>query len=163
MIVSDYFHGDSIRIGMIQHDCYGEALRIIVDFATNKHRKAEQVVDVRTELSDLRDELNSFDHRTLQWLHDCMAAAFRMEYCLNADLFTYSTPDPHTPAQTLSFWLEFLRKELARVFSHHLELPRLILTAAAYPNPDKRGMKAEDEIYELTRRLYPDFKRFQSR
>lgn len=103
------------------------------------------------------------DHRPLQWLHDRMAAAFRMEYCLNADLFTYSTPDPHTPAQTLSFWLEFLRKELARVFSHHLELPRLILTAAAYPNPDKRGMKAEDEIYELTRRLYPDFKRFQSR
>ena len=156
MIVSDYFHGDSIRIGMIQHDCYGEALRIIVDFASAKHREAEAVVNVRTELSDLRDELNSFDHRTLQWLHDCMAAAFRMEYCLNADLLTYSTPDPHTPAQTLSFWLEFLRKELARVFSHHLELPRLILTAAAYPNPDKRGMKAEDEIYELTRRLYPE-------
>ncbi len=72
MIVSDYFHGDSIRIGMIQHDCYGEALRIIVDFASAKHREAEAVVNVRTELSDLRDELNSFDHRTLQWLHDCM-------------------------------------------------------------------------------------------
>ena len=156
MIVGTEFQGDSIRIGMIQHDSYGEALRIIIDFAIDKHRHAERVVDVRTELSDLRDELNSFDHRTLQWLHDRMAAAFRMEYCLNADLFTYSTPDPHTPAQTVSFWLEFLRKELARVFSHHLELPRLILTAAAYPNPDKRGMKAEDEIYELTRRLYPE-------
>ena len=156
MIVGNYFHGDSTRIGLIQHNCYGEALHIIVNFASAKHRKAERIVAVRTELSDLRDELISFDHRTLQWLHDRMAASFRMEYCLNADLFTYSTPDPHTPAQTLSFWLEFLRKELARVFSHHLELPRLILTAAAYPNPDKRGMKAEDEIYELTQFLYPD-------
>lgn len=161
MIVSDYFHGDSIRIGLIQHDCYGEALRIIIDFASAKHRHAERVIDVRTELSDLRDELRGFDHRTLQWLHDCMAAAFRMEYCLNADFLIYKIPDPHTPEETVRLWLEFLRKELVRVFSEYLQLPRLMLTAALYPNPNKKGMAAEDEIYELTRRLYPDLKRFQ--
>ena len=160
MIVGTEFQGDSIRIGMIQHDSYGEALRIIIDFAIDKHRHAERVVDVRTELSDLRDELNSFDHRTLQWLHDCMAAAFRMEYCLNADLFTYVIPDTHTPAEITTFWFEFLRKELERVFAEYLQLPRLILTAAIYPNPDKKGMAAEDEIYDLTRRLYPDLKHF---
>ena len=66
MIVGDYFHGDSDRIGWIQHDSYGKALRIIIDFAIDKHRHAERVVDVRTELSDLRDELRGFDHRTLQ-------------------------------------------------------------------------------------------------
>ena len=161
MIVSDYFHGDSTRIGLIQHNCYGEALHIIVNFASAKHRKAERIVAVRTELSDLRDELVSFDHRTLQWLHDCMAAAFRMEYCLNADLFTYKIPDPHTPEETVTLWLEFLRKELERLFAEYLLLPRLILTAALYPNPDKKGMAAEDEIYDLTRQLYPDLKRFQ--
>lgn len=161
MIVSDYFHGDSIRIGLIQHDCYGEALRIIIDFAIDKHRHAEKVIDVRTELSGLRDELRGFDHRTLQWLHDCVAAAFRMEYCLNADLFTYTILDPHTPAEITTFWFEFLRKELERVFAEYLQLPRLILTAALYPNPDKKGIAAEDEIYDLTRQLYPDLKRFQ--
>ncbi len=163
MIVGTEFQGDSIRIGMIQHDCYREALRIIIDFASTKHREAEAVVNIRTELSGLRDELNSFDHRTLQWLHDCMAAAFRMEYCLNADLFTYKIPDPHTPEETVALWLEFLRKELERVFAGYLQLPRLILTAALYPNPDKKGIAAEDEIYDLTRQLYPDLKRFQSR
>lgn len=163
MIVSDYFHGDSTRIGWIQHDCYREALHIMVDFAIDKHRHAERVIDVRTELSDLRDELRGFDHRTLQWLHDCMAAAFRMDYCLNADLFTYVIPDPHTPEETIIFWLEFLRKELVRVFSEYLQLPRLILIAALYPNPDKKGMAAEDEIYELTRRLYPELTHFQSK
>ena len=163
MIVSDYFHGDSTRIGWIQHDCYREALRIIVNFAIDKHRHAERVVAVRTELSDLRDELRGFDHRTLQWLHDCMAAAFRMEYCLNADFLIYKIPDPHTPEETVTLWLEFLNKELVRVFSEYLQLPRLILTAALYPNPDKKGMAAEDEIHELTRRLYPELKHFQSK
>ena len=161
MIVSDYFHGDSTRIGWIQHDYYREALHIMVDFAIDKPCHAERVVDVRTELSELRDEMRGFDHRTLQWLHDCMAAAFRMEYCLNADLFTYVISDPHTPEETIIFWLEFLRKELVRVFSEYLQLPRLMLTAALYPNPNKKGMAAEDEIYDLTRRLYPDLKRFQ--
>ncbi|WP_367110083.1 hypothetical protein [uncultured Psychrobacter sp.] len=156
MIVGNYFHGDSTRIGLIQHNCYGEALHIIVNFASAKHRKAERIVAVRTELSDLRDELVSFDHRTLQWLHDRMAASFRMEYCLNADLFTYVIPDPHTPAEITTFWFEFLRKEMERVFAEYLQLPRLILTAALYPNPDKKGIAAEDEIYELTQFLYPE-------
>lgn len=160
MIVSDYFHGDSTRIGWIQHDCYREALGIIVNFAIDKYRHAERVVDVRTELSDLRDELRGFDHRTQQWLHDCMAAAFRMEYCLNADFLIYKIPDPHTPEETVTLWLEFLNKELERVFTEYLQLPRLILTAVIYPNPDKKGMAAEDEIYDLTRRLYPDLKHF---
>ena len=32
MIVGSYFHGDSTRIGLIQHGCYGEALHIIVNY-----------------------------------------------------------------------------------------------------------------------------------
>lgn len=156
MIVGSYFHGDSTRIGLIQHGCYGEALHIIVNFASAKHHKAERVVSVRTELSDLRDELISFDHRTLQWLHDRMAAAFRMEYCLNADFFTYKISDPHTPEEIMTFWFDFLRKELERVFAEYVQLPRLILTAALYPNPDQKGKDAEDELYEMTMQLYPD-------
>lgn len=108
MIVGTKFQGDSTRIAKIQHDCYGEALRVIFNFSVQKHREAERVVAVRTELSDLRDEPSSFnDHRPLQWLHDRMAAAFRMEYCLNADLFTYVIPDPHTPAEITTFGLTF--------------------------------------------------------
>lgn len=156
MIVGTKFQGDSTRIASIQHEVYGEALRIIIDFATNKHRKAEQVVDIRTELSDLRDGLDSFDHRTLQWLHDSMAAAFRMDYCLNADLFAHAAQNSHTPAEINNLWFDFLRRELARVFANHLELPRLILTVAAYPNPDQKGSDGEDELYRLTKILYPE-------
>ncbi|PKG34164.1 hypothetical protein [Psychrobacter sp. Sarcosine-3u-12] len=156
MIVGTKFQGDSTRIAKIQHDSYGEALRIIIDFATNKHLKAEQVVDVRTELSDLRDELTSFDHRTLQWLHDSIAAAFRMDYCLNADLFTYATQNSHTLAEIIDLWSDFLRKELVRVFEQYLQFPRLVLIAALYPNPDPKGSDAEDELYRLTKILYPE-------
>lgn len=161
MIVAECFHGDSMRIAEIQHESYGEALHIIVNFASAKHRKAERVVAVRTELSNLRDELISFDHRTLQWLHDCIAAAFRMEYCLNADFLTYTIPDPHTPAEITTFWFDFLKTELERIFAEYVQFPRLVLTAALYPNPNEKGMTAEDEIYELTQFLYPDLKYFQ--
>ena len=161
MIVGSYFYGDSTRIGLIQHGCYGEALHIIVSFASAKHRKAERVVAVRTELSHLRDEFINFDHRTLELLHDCMAAAFRVEYCFNADFFTYKIPDPHTPEEIMTFWFDFLRKELERVFAEYAQLPRLILTAALYSNPDQKGKDAEDKLYEMTMQLYPDLKCFQ--
>lgn len=114
------------------------------------------MVDVRTELSDLRDELNSFDHRTLQWLHDRMAVAFRMDYYLNADLFAHAAQNSHTPAEINNLWFDFLRRELARVFANHLELPRLILTAALYPNLSPKGSDAEDELYRLTKILYSE-------
>ena len=65
-------------------------------------------------------------------------------------------PDLHTPAEITTFWFDFLRRELAKVFANHLELPRLILTAAAYPNPNPKGSDAEDEIYRLTKILYPE-------
>lgn len=90
-----------------------------------------------------------------------MAAAFRKKYCLNTDLFTYTVPDPYTPKATVIFWVEFLRKELERVFAEYLQLPRFLLTVALYPNLNQQGKDAEDEIYDLTRRLYPDLKRFQ--
>ena len=77
-----------------------------------------------------------------------MAAAFRMEYCLNADLFTYTILDPHTPEETTGFWFGFLMKELEKVFEQYLQFPRLVLTAAIYSNPDKKGMDAEDKIYD---------------
>ena len=156
MIVGKEFEGDSTRIGLIQHDCYNQALSIITPFAVSKHRHAEEVIGIRNEFSDLRDKFKKFDHRTLQGFHDRLAAAFRIEYCINTDLFIYATDNPHTDIDVIRFWFEFLRKELERIFEYNLELPRLILTAAIYPNPDQRGSDAEDELYHLTKNLYPD-------
>lgn len=162
MIIANEFQGDSIRIARIQHDSYGEALRIIVDFAARKHRHAEKVIASHTDFSELRDNIKSFDHRTLQWLHDFIAAAFRMNYCLKADLFTYATVESHTSSEVISFWFDFLNKELERIFIQHLELPRLILTAVVYPNPSSKGADAEDEIYRLAKHLYPELKSSQA-
>ena len=90
-----------------------------------------------------------------------MAAAFRMHYCVEADLFTYPVDTPHTDNEIVGYWLDFLTKELERIFEYHLALPRWILTAAIYPNPDKRGIEAEDELMYLTRSLYPYLKSSQ--
>ena len=65
-------------------------------------------------------------------------------------------PDLHTPAEITTFWFDFLRKELERVFEKYLQFPQLILTAVLYANPDKKGKDAEDELYGLTETLYPE-------
>lgn len=158
MIISELFQGDSIRIANIQHDSYDQALLKIVRFATEKHRKAGAILAVRTELCDKRDDLMRFDHRTLQWLHDSIAGAFRWKYCLNADLFTDASFSPDSAEDIAQLWFDFLHSELERIFDIYLRLPHWILTSIIYANPDPRGMAAEDELYEMTRMLYPELR-----
>ena len=66
-----------------------QTLNIIIDFAINNHLKAKRMIDVLTELSDLRDELKDLDHMALQWFHNCIIVTFCVKYCLNADLLNH--------------------------------------------------------------------------
>lgn len=63
-MIANEVQGDSIRIARIRHDSYGEALRIIVDFAARKHRNAEKVIASHTDFSELRDGRISYTVRS---------------------------------------------------------------------------------------------------
>jgi hypothetical protein len=62
-----------------QHDVYNRALRVIV-LACNRYARAAKII-----LDDNQNgqfgEIEGFDHRTMQWAHDLIAAAWRFEFC----------------------------------------------------------------------------------
>lgn len=163
MIVCELFFLDSMRIANIQHDVYYPSCRRILNLAITKHRDAELIIGERSALSDYRDAIEEYDHRTLQWFHDCIAGAFRLDYCFNGDLFRYLDLDLNDEAVIKELWFSFLDKELERLMRCHLYLPRLILKSVIFAYPDPIGIKANDEIYELTRTLYSDLRWFQER
>lgn len=153
MIVASAFPGDSMRIANIQHDVYSDALGVILRAAVAVYERAERVLGIKTELGELIQTI-ALDHRTVQWFHDAVAGQFRFEYCCNADLFE-EVLDPNDPEQDIICrWMRFLYDELERLFDWNYYLPRQILIAVIYKNPDPRGMDAEEKIFDLTLREY---------
>ena len=51
-------------------------------------------------------------------------------------------------------WKRFYPKEIERLFEKHPYIARWILTAAIYPDPDDRGIEAEEDIFYLLRDKY---------
>ena len=155
MIVGENFFLDSERIAWIQHDVYATSLPKLFVKARAEYRRAESVVGINGELG-VAFNIESFDHRTLQWLHDAVAARFRFMYCIEGDLFDDRPPVGSDENYIISLWYQFLDQELDRLFKKWLELPRNIGVAACFPNPDPRGNAAEDWLYEMTLLEYPD-------
>ena len=156
MIVGEYFKGDSTWAAWIQHDVYGEVVSYLFRAARETYGSAYRVVGVETALAkDVK--VRTFDHRTLQYVHDMIAARFRFLYL---DRFQPQFPglldDLSDEQRVLGLWREFYPKEIARLLDENSELPRLILTAAVYPDPDERGIAAESQLYDLLKTLYPE-------
>jgi hypothetical protein len=159
MIIEEYFKGDSLWMGKIQHDMYWEMLRMMYSTAIHHYYFAEEVVGVRTELGRAiraKQEPGRYDHRTLQVFHDMMAAQFRFsnlelqEPAFHGVLDDYES-DHERVEQT---WRAYASTELLRLFRARPELPRLMLVAATYSNPDKRGIEAENRIVEIVEDEY---------
>jgi|APSaa5957512622_1039677.scaffolds.fasta_scaffold81921_2 hypothetical protein len=165
MIVSDYFEDDSVKIGWIQHEVYYRVLADLYGTAKRKYFEIEYAGGKNTQLGkDLREE-SGFDHRTLQYFHDMIAAQFRMEYIkeCGGPLFYYTKDIPDEEEKVLTLWRRFYLKEIERLIELYLYLPRLMLTSATYPNPDKRGVEAEDELFYLLRNEYKEISSYSAK
>jgi len=159
VIVGESFEGDSVRVGLIQHDMYGELLWIIVKYAEQTYQQAECVLGIRTEIGR-HLPVDSFDHRTLQYIHDWIAAQFRFDYCKNADLFEFARhSDKNETERVQVCWREFLRAETQRLLGKYPSLAHNILIAVLFPNPKTEGMEAEEQLCALIREAYPEFPR----
>lgn len=154
MIVGSRFPDDSERISLIQHDCYYRALSMIMLAARRRYLSAERVIQEKTELGRRFGE-ESFDHRTIQWFHDSIAARVRYQHCLEASLFEIRPDAVNEEDCIVEQWLDFLRNEMNRLLKKYDALAVKIGTAAFYPNPDKKGIDAEEYLFELTLSEYP--------
>ena len=108
MMVSSSFENDSVKIGWIQHDVYGDVISDLYKIAKRLYHQGEDVVGIASQLTkDSRDK-NDFDHRN----------------------------------------------ELERLVKKYPFIVRVILISATYPNPDERGIEAEEDIIILLRKEY---------
>lgn len=151
MILTKLFPEDSIQIADLQHDDYRESLTTIYKMAKSEYQRAELIFGVHTELGNMLD-IERFDHRTLQWFHDAIAGQFRFNYCYKGNQFENLVDG----ADILSRWRKFLLAEIQGLFIKFFELPRQILTATHFANPDPQGIAAEEYLYQLTLREYPN-------
>lgn len=106
MICVPNFPGDDDkRLFDMQHSCYSKALWTIVESARERYIDAESVLRCYAPMSIQVRQLNSIDHRTVQDMHDLIAAWYRFKrrterlFPLGCDL--------------KEDWFSFLGKELA--------------------------------------------------
>lgn len=104
------------------------------------------------------DQVARLDHRTLQVMHDIIAAQFRyvnFEILIQCQLpgvfYKISDHDYFT-----GIWLEFYTETISEVFERKPSLIRHVLTAVTYPNPGTRGKEAENNIIMILKDLYPE-------
>lgn len=80
MICVPNFPGDADeRLFRMQNGCYSEAVGIIVRNAITTYLFAESVLRCEGSMSTEVRELESFDHRSVQGVHDLIAAWYRFQ------------------------------------------------------------------------------------
>lgn len=151
MIVGSNFPSDSERLAMLQHDVYGKSIALIVAQSQEQYRKAEAILGIRTELGK-RLPVDSFDHRTVQYVHDQIAAQFRYLYINKPRLAEHDADE--RPELFLKQWNDYLRRELQTVVDWRPDFYRLVCAAIVFPNPDEKGVEAEKALCEIMDEKY---------
>ncbi len=155
MIVVPQFQGDDMAIADLQHDVYGEALGIMVGRCEQSARTAITILG--GDLTHPKWEgVERFDHRTLQFAHDLLAAVWRYETSPPQKRLPISEAPskPELEAGTPERrWLKRLDSEVAswvRAEAGHEgpHMIQLVLRILAHQN-EPAGYEAETRLAEL--------------
>jgi len=159
MIMSDRFYNDPFWVQRLQNDLYMGIVSLPFDIARKLYLNAEQILVAETQLGQDCTYIVGIDHRTLQSFHDAIAAKFRYE---NRNDFEMHLPgilggiteDDYIKQR----WLRFYRNQIGRLFYEYKNLPREIIIAVTYRNPNEKGKKAEDNIDIISNSIYSSIK-----
>ena len=150
MIIGKYFDGDNDKaLQSQQHDCYGEALRIIAHGSAQGYRNATLICDVEDSISkeDRKKLSDGFDHRTLQMAHDHLAAYWRWHR---------NRCDPYLDGMepfNVGDWLSWLRQEVELWPTSSPSIVRYVAAILLNQNTET-GYKAEDDLLETLKSHY---------
>lgn len=157
MIVGSHSPADQhVDVMWMQHDCYGPSLAYLFSSARVTYLRAQEIVGVETELGKVAQRVELYDHRTLQYAHDLIAAWFRHKYESQiAQPYLPGILDNQTHEDRIArLWHSCYRAEVDRLLLCHANLALLILNASAFANPDRRGIDAEHTLAELLHAEY---------
>jgi hypothetical protein len=128
----------------MQHSCYSKALWTVVKVARERFLDAESFLRCDAPMSIQVRQLNSIDHRTVQDVHDLVAAWYRFKR-RSERLFPL---EPNLKED----WTQFLRAEL-HALSRSADFVTGVLDACIHANTEigyageKRAKRVQRERY----------------
>jgi hypothetical protein len=152
MWVGHEYPGDNNEaLKMAQFHLYGEMLLRLFSRARDRYLDAGRLVEVETELARRAKAMNTFDHRTLQGMHDLIAAWYRFSRDDGGQLRLGESPEDYEK-RLATEWRDFFEDEVARIVSLD-EFTRDILRATVFANTDP-GYAAEACVRERLKERY---------
>ena len=138
MIIAELFDGDSIAIAREQHNCYNKALIIIRGECRRMAILSCEILEISVPKSI--QYTGPIDHRSLQWAHDLLAAAWR--YRSNAMQLTLAYSEANSIETE---WLTWLENEI-RSWQNWPHLISYTNKIIAYQNTDE-GYRFENKLF----------------
>jgi hypothetical protein len=152
MWVGTEFPGDTNQtLKDVQFRLYGEMLVRLYSKPRDRYLDAIRLVQVDTDLATKVRSMDGFDHRTLQDIHDLIAAWFRFSQDDGGQLQLGETEEAYQ-TRMATRWRAFFEEELDRLASDD-EFSRAVLIAAAFGNTE-RGYAAEAQLREMLKERY---------
>jgi hypothetical protein len=115
------------------------------------HLDACSLVQTDTDLAIRLQSMDGFDHRTLQDIHDLIAAWFRFSQDDGGQLRLGESDEMYTD-RLAAEWRAFFEGEVNRLSADD-EFARAVLVAAAFGNTE-RGYAAEAQLREILKERY---------
>jgi hypothetical protein len=151
MWVGTEFPGDTNQtLKDVQFRLYGEMLVRLYNRPRDRYLDACRLVQIDTDLATRLRSMDGFDHRTLQDVHDLIAAWFR--YSQDDRGLRLGETEETFRDRLATEWRTFFEEEVERLTTDD-EIARAVLTAAAFGNTD-RGYAAEAQLREFLKERY---------
>jgi hypothetical protein len=152
MWVGTEFPGDTNKaLKDVQFRLYGEMLLCLYGRPRDRYLNSCRLVQIDTDLANRLRSMDGFDHRTLQDIHDLIAAWFRFSQDDGGQLRLGETDEAYQD-RLAAEWRAFFEEEVSRLSADD-EIARAILAAAAFGNTD-RGYAAEAQLREFLKERY---------
>jgi hypothetical protein len=135
----------------VQFRLYGDMLLLLYTRPRDRYLDACRLIQTDTELAPRLRSMDGFDHRTLQDIHDMIAAWFRFSQDDGGQLRLGETDEAYQD-RIASEWRTFFEGEVGSLISDD-EFVRAVLVAAAYGNTEK-GYAAEAHLREILKERY---------
>jgi len=150
MLVRSEFPGDNNRVLMgIQHATYGEMVLLLFSGPRDRYLAAAALLRIDNDLTECLRSMDGFDHRTLQLVHDRIAAFFRFS---RDHEFRLGESEGDYIERTQKAWREFFQAEVGR-FSQNDEFTRAVCAATAF-GTKASGVAAERWLDHFIRDSY---------
>jgi len=152
MWVGAEFPGDTNQpLKDVQFRLYGEMLVRLYSRPRDRYLDASRLVQADTELATRLRSMDGFDHRTLQDIHDMIAAWFRFAQDDGGQLRLGETDEAYQQ-RLAADWRTFFEGEVGNLIADD-EFTRVVLVAVAFGNTE-RGYAAESQLREILKERY---------